>query len=232
MVHLKRYSMPRSWPLPVKGKTWVIRPLPGAHSKMNCMPLQVLIRDGLKFADTAKEAKSIITAGKIMVDKRIRKDPKFGIGMMDVVEIPETKTSYRVVVGKHGLEIKKIDKDNDKKLCLIKNKVSLRSGHFQLNLHDGRNIKLNKTEAAKYKTWESIVLQLPEQKIVGHYKLTKGSPAFIFGGKNSGLSGIIKDIKQRKSVLEKSNVIIKSDKKDVETLKRYVMPGDQVELSK
>lgn len=233
MAHLKRYFMPRSWPLPVKGKTWVIRPLPGAHAKRSCMPLQVFIRDWLKIADTSKEAKSIIHSGKIRVDKRVRKESKFGIGLMDIVEIPDIKTHFRVIVNKRGLDLKKIDaKDADKKLCSIVNKVSLRKGFFQLNLHDGRNIKLNKTEAAKYKPYDSIVISLPDQNILAHNKLAKGSIAFIYAGKNAGTSGIIQEVKQRKSMLEKSTVVLKTDKKKIETVKSYVIPGDQLEIMK
>lgn len=225
--------MPRSWPLPVKGKTFVIRPLPGAHSQHACMPLQVMVRDLLKVADNAKEAKQIINLGKVFVDKKVRKEPKFGIGLMDVVELPELKTYYRVTVDKNGLVLKKIDaKDADKKLCLITNKVSLRKGHFQLNLHDGRNIKLSKTEAAKYKVGDSVTIQLPDQKIVSHQKLAKGTHAFIFSGKNSGTSGVIQEVKQRKVLTEKSTVTLKTDKKNVETLKTYVFPGDQINVTK
>ena len=50
--HLKRLAMPRSWPLPRKTSIWVTRAAPGAHALELCMPLNVVVRDILEYANS------------------------------------------------------------------------------------------------------------------------------------------------------------------------------------
>ena len=42
--HMKRLTMPRSWPLTRKTEIWVQKPNPGGHSDEMCMPLGVILR--------------------------------------------------------------------------------------------------------------------------------------------------------------------------------------------
>lgn len=233
MAHLKRYAMPKDWRLPRKEKTFVVRPLPGMHTKNRCIPLQIILRDILHYAASAKEAKHILSKGNVLVDKKVRKDPKFSAGLMDIIEIPEMNKNFRIVVSKNGLILEKIQENEaGKKLCRIQNKTTIKGGITQLNLHDGRNIILaspkgkKETQKQDFMAGDSILISLPDQKILKHYKLAKGSPAFIIGGRNIGASGIIKDVHIRKSMLEKSTIMIKTKEKEIETLKDYVIAGD------
>jgi len=248
MAHLKRYAMPKDWHLPRKEKTFVVRPLPGMHTKNRCIPLQIILRDILHYAASAKEAKQILSKGNVLVDKKVRKDPKFSAGLMDIIEIPEMNKIFRIVVSKKGLTLEKIQENEaGKKLCRIQNKTTIKGGITQLNLHDGRNILLaspkgkkaqnlqrvsmhpatkKETQKQDFMAGDSILISLPDQKILKHYKLAKGSPAFIIGGRNIGASGIIKDVHIKKNMLEKSTIMLKTKEKEIETLKDYVIAGD------
>jgi small subunit ribosomal protein S4e len=232
MAHLKRYAMPKDWRLPRKEKTFVVRPLPGPHKKDRCIPLQVILRDILRYADSSREARQILSKGQVLVDKRVRKEPKFAAGLMDVIEIPEVNKSFRVVAGKKGLALERIqESETGRKLCRIQDKTTVKRGVTQLNLHDGRNILLpstgkGKTQKQEFNAGDSVLISLPDQKILKHYRLAKGSPAFITGGRNMGASGIIKDVNVRKNMLEKSTVTIKTKEKDIETLRDYVTAGE------
>ena len=231
MAHLKRYAMPKYWPLPRKEKVFVARPMPGPHPKDRCIPLQIVLRDILHYASSAKEAKQILSGGKVLVDKRVRKDPRFSVGLMDIIEIPEINESFRVIVNKRGLVLGKTESNKTgKKLCRILNKTTIKGGVTQLNLHDGRNLLLTKpkkeTPEQDFMVGDSVLVSLPDQKILKHYKLAKGIPAFIIGGRNIGASGVIKDVRTKKSMLEKSTVILKTKEKEIETLKDYVMAGE------
>lgn len=224
MAHLKRYAMPKSWPLARKKETWVVRPMPGAHALGRSIPLQIVLREILGVAETSKEAKSILNAGKIMVDKKVRKEPKFPVGLMDVIEIPETKKYLRIIPGERRLEFENISaEESNAKLCRIQGKTVLKGGLHQLNLHDGRNVIIGKKSA--YKCGDSLVIEIPNQRIVKHYAFEKGSPAFIIAGRNMGTEGTIKKIKRKKSMLEKSVVIMESKGKEIVTLIEYVFPG-------
>ncbi len=223
MAHLKRYAMPGTWPLARKRKVFVVRPSPGPHSRDNCVPLQVVLRDVLHYVEDAGEAKKILNRGKILVDKKVRKDVHYPIGLMDVLEIPDAKEQFRVGVSRKGLILGKISAgEAGRKLCRIQSKTVIKGGLAQLNLHDGRNIIVGKGKVS-YRTGDSVLIQLPEQEILKHFRLEKGSNAVITAGRNIGVKGKIRDIRVRKNMLEKSTVILESEGKNIETLLDYVM---------
>jgi len=223
-MHLKRYSIPKYWKLGKKERKFVISPRPGPHRKLECIPLLVALRDVLKICETNREAKDAINKGEVLVDKKARKDPNYPIGFMDVVEIPKIKKHYRVSVDRHGLLLEEIKiEESDKKLCRIQNKRKIKGGEIQLNLHDGRNVLTNKND---YRPNDSILIELPSQKILHHFKFEKSSSATIISGKNIGARGKVKDIFNRKTMLESNRVIIQAKDGDIETVKEYVLVGE------
>ncbi len=223
-MHLKRYLMPRYWGLKKKEKKWVVRPSPGPHPLNKCIPLLVLIRDVLKYAQTYNEAKKVIKDGKIIVDKRAIKNHKHPVGLMDVIEIPTIKKTFRVNVNRHGLYIEEIKPEESiRKLCRIQRKKIVKKGITQICLHDGRNILVDKDV---YKTGDSVMITLPDQKIIKHFKMEKGEKGKIISGKNIGISGTIKAVYKRKSMLEKSRIILEAAKKNIETSRDYVLVGE------
>ncbi|HDM89168.1 MAG TPA: 30S ribosomal protein S4e, partial [Candidatus Bathyarchaeota archaeon] len=104
-LHLKREASPPFWPIHRKKFVWTVKPRPGPHPVSRCIPLLLIIRDILGFAETRKEAKKIISQGKILVDGRVRRDDRYPVGLMDVVSIPELKMNYRVLPFKKGLTL-------------------------------------------------------------------------------------------------------------------------------
>jgi small subunit ribosomal protein S4e len=224
MGHMKRYLMPKYWPIPRKGEVFVTRPRPGPHSILSSMPLQVIVRDLLGYAEGAGEARRILRAGKLMVDGKVRKDPNFPVGLMDVVGIADTKEHFRVSVNRNGLFLEKIAKAHaGSKLCRIEGKNTLKGGKVQLNLHDGRNLLLKKDA---YKVGDSLLISVPEQRIIRHFSLAKGAHGLIIAGRNMGVDGKVAGVKHRKGMMEKATITLTSGKKEIQTLKKYVMVGE------
>jgi small subunit ribosomal protein S4e len=218
-MRLKRLVAPDFWKVPKKGTKWTVSPRPGPHKKFESLPLQILARDILKLVETGKEAKTIIRKGKIFVDGKPRKDHAFVAGLMDVVAIPELKKFYRILPTAKGLSLMEIPENESKvKLCRINDKKTLTKGRTQLNLHDGKNILVPKDI---YKTGDSVLLQLPEQKIAEHVKLENGSLVLIFKGKHMGKIGEVKGIIETKS-REPNKLICEIEGKKTETIKDYV----------
>ena len=181
MGKLKRLAAPKFWKIPRKEYKWTVCPRAGPHRKEECLPLQLIVRDMLKLAETGREAKKIIKRGEILVDGRPRKDHAYPVGLMDVVSIPKINKHFRALPSKAGIELVEIPKEEaDKKLCKIVNKTSIRGGKTQLNLHDGRNVLVEKDV---YKTGDSLLLKLPSQEILDHLKLEKDSLALILKGR-------------------------------------------------
>lgn len=223
MAHMKRYLVPKFWPVPKKERKWVVRPRPGPHPLGFCIPLQILVKDILGYAGSSGEARKIIRAGKILVDRKERKDPGFPVGLMDIVEVPEANECFRVILDRNGLSLERIGKEKTgSKLCRITGKNTLRGGAFQLNLHDGRNILIKGKNP--YRPGDTLLISLPEQKILRHFKLDKGSDALVISGANMGTRGKVKEIRERKSMLKKSTVTLEIEKgKTIDTLKEYVI---------
>lgn len=224
MAHMKRYVMPEFWPVPKKGRVFVIKPMPGPHGKRECIPLQVVLRDVLKYAENAKEAKDILKNEGVLVDKKTREELKFPVGLMDVIEITDANKYFRVTVDNRGLALESIEqKDAGKKLCRINGKTTIKGGVTQLNLHDGRNMLVKKDV---YNVGDSLVISLPDQKIIKHYEFERGKPATIIAGRNIGVRGKIKDIRKRENMLEKAIVLLDTKHGEIQTLRDYILVGE------
>ena len=211
--HLSRLAMPNTWKIKRKRIKWVTRPLPGPHSIDSGLPLNVLLRDTLKLARTAKEVKNILNNQEILIDGVRRKEPKFIVGLMDTVAIPKIKKYFRILFNKKGNIIAFEIKPDEAKVkpCKIKCSTVIKKGKFQLNLYDGKNIL---TKDKSYKVGDTAVIELPSQKIKEFLKLEKGATVYLTGGKHIGETGIVEDIKENR-------LVYKRGEDTFETLKNY-----------
>ena len=100
--HLKRLPAPRSWTIPRKTDFWVVKPSPGPHPIDTSVPLGLILRDMLKVCANAREARHILNGRGVLVDGRAVTDPKFPVGLMDVLTFAATKAHYRMLVNTRG----------------------------------------------------------------------------------------------------------------------------------
>jgi small subunit ribosomal protein S4e len=202
-AHLKREAAPGFWPIHRKEFMWTVRPTPGPHPIHQCIPLVIIVREVLGLAKTRKEAKKIVSQGKIHVDGRIIRDERFPVGLMDVVSIPEINKNYRVAPSEKGLILLSISEEEAKfKICRIENKKTLDKGNVELNLHDGRNMLISienpqKPDEDIYDTFDSLKISIPEQEILEHLKLEKGMMASFADGNNIGRYGTVTSIEEQ-----------------------------------
>ena len=224
---MKRYKMPSWWPLEKKTKKYVITPSPGPHSIKTSLPLGVVLRDMFKFSETNKESKQILNSRKVKVDGFIRTKLNFPVGVMDIVEIGDKK--YRIMPSKKGFEFVEISGENsNSKLVRLRDKKILKKGKIQLNLHDGKNIIVEKDE---YKSGDSIIYDIEKKTLIGSIPMKEGSKAIIFSGKNKGSKGIIQKI-IKSTGLSSSLISMKTDEREIITRKdqAYVIGDENVEV--
>ena len=215
--HQKRLSMPKTWNIPRKTRKWAVKSSPGPHSGIKSIPLLLVIRDVMKLANSSREAKKILHDGNILVDGVVKRDYKFPVGVFDVITIPKIDLSYRVFLDrKQRLSLRQIS-DPEVKLCRINDKTIVKGGNTQLNLHDGSNII---SDEYSYHTFDSVILSLPERKVVKHITYKPSSLALIIGGAHSGELATIEDIRKTRGAMPNMTALHSSY--DFETIEDYV----------
>lgn len=217
--HVKRLAQPSRWKIPKKEHTWAPKVRPGPHAEEDALPLVVAVRDLLELADTAREAKQAISAGRIHVDGRPCRDVRRGVGFMDVVSVPETEEQYRTLYDTHGriafLDIP--DQELGSKLVRIEDKSTVQKGRIQLNLHDGRNLVVKEDE---YSTGDVLRISIPDQKIVDHFRFEAGVPAYVIGGTHIGQ---IATITEKQIVRSSAPNLVKMENEEAfQTVEEYV----------
>ena len=206
---LKRQMAPTFWGINRKEKRFVITVRPGSHPKNYSIPTAVLLRDTLKKVKTLREAKSSIYDGKVKIDGVTQKSLHHSIGLMDVIELDGTTDVYRLVPKQgHILQPIKIDSaEKSKKLAKVKSKTNIKGGKTQLGFHDGRTIITD----MKANIDDTCLLQIPEQKILDVIKFEKNSQVIVTRGINTGLFGLVNEIKQGTFTLPKRISVIIDD---------------------
>ena len=190
--HLKRISAPHHWLLSKVGGIWATKSSQGPHKLRESMPLIVLLRNKFKLALTAREARLIVLAkeGNIAVDGKVRKDPKYPVGFMDVITLIKPNHNYRLlydVKGKFGLV--KISKDEAQyKLCKVTKRAKGDKGIPYITTNDGRTIRFPHPDIKEHDT---IKLNLQTNEITKHLKYEIGNEVIITGGNNIGRVGTI-----------------------------------------
>ncbi len=207
-------NAPGSWFVQRRTTKYIAKPLPGAHLLSESLPVALVLKQ-LGHAQTTAEAKKILNQHQVLVDGRRVKDPKAPVGIMDVIALPASKEYYRMVFDTKGrLQIVPISSaESQSKLCKVVNKTSVRGAKLQLNLNDGRNILADKSAAD---TGDTLVLNVPGQKIVQRLPLEKGALVYLLGGKHVGTLGVMDRI-------EDGEILFTANGQSIATAKRYAL---------
>ena len=200
---LKREAAPSFWPIHRKEATWAPMTRPGPHPRERSLPLVILIRDTLGYARSAKEAMRIIHNSKVKVDCLTRRDHRFPVGLMDVVEVHGINQVFRLLPKpRRGLSLSPVKQEEaGYKLCKITGKRTVAGRKIQVNLHDGRNLLLTGKEQAgkteqEYRVGGALQIALPSQKILGYVPFEEGDIGLVTDGRNEGLYGKITSISE------------------------------------
>lgn len=198
---LKRMHVPSFWPVAHKRFQWAPKTAPGTHPIATSIPLTIALKEMLGYGESRREVRFPISEGRVKIDGRVVRDPRFPLGYMDVLEIPDAKACYRALPHpKRGIILHPIgDEEKSFKLCKIRGKKTLRQGRVQLSLHDGRTIVLGEksergAEEPVYKPDDVLVIKLPTGEMMGRVQFSEGAYALIVGGKNRGSLGRIRQV--------------------------------------
>lgn len=136
--------------------------------------------------------------GNVVINGKVRKNHKFPVGIFDILSVPILKVNYLVLMDKKGeLSLQKISEEAaSQKLCRVNGKRIIKNGAIQLNLHDGRNILPGAHGyGVEIKTHDSLLISIPDNKIVQHLAYKEGSKVVVVGGRHSAQTGEIEEIR-------------------------------------
>ena len=185
MAHIKKTQMPKSWPVPRKGRGKRFVAVP-SHGISKGISLLFLLRDVLKIAKTRKEVRYMTLNGMVKVNNKVRKDENFPVQVFDSVNLERAKLNYRLEIVNRKFSLKKISaKDAESKIVKIGGKTILAKGGVQMNLDDGQNF-LSKE---RFSVGDSVVLNSVENKVKKILPLEEGAKVEIVLGKHAGEKG-------------------------------------------
>ena len=188
----KRLAASKVIPLHRKKCTWNVKAKPGPHKKRNSVAIGFVLRDLIGITKNLKETKRVLNAGSVLVDGKVVKDYRLPVGLFDLVAIvPEEKT-YRVSFSKKGkIVVLEEEKNKKEKICKVVGKSVISKGVVQLATNDGRSFKEKGSKAA---VGDSLLVEVPEQKIAKEIKLEQGKVALVVDGTHIGEVAKIKEI--------------------------------------
>ena len=200
---LKRLNTPKFLQIKRKHGKFFLKSYPGPHPSRFCLPLLHIVRDLLEIVDNHREAKKLINLGHFKVDGKVIRHKNYPVGLMDVLSIEKINKHYRILPDSHyGLFLHEIpEEESTFKLCRINQKTTVKGGHVQLNLHDGRNVLLKVKDPRNpkedvYKRMDVLKISIPDQEIIKNLKFKENNLALIMSGKNIGQIGKITNIKK------------------------------------
>lgn len=210
--HMKCLRAPNTWGLLRKENVFTTNPNPGAHPLRLGMAVSTVFKR-LGIVETTRECKKLLQAKEVLVDGKRVRDHRRLVGFMDLISLPETKEVYRVLLNQKGRLVasKVVAKESSQKLSKVTGKKVIGKDKIQINL-GSRNILLKEN---KYKVGDSLLLEVPSQKVLESFSLDKGNAILIIGGKHIGEQGILERVGGQR-------ILFKNEEgKLITTLKQY-----------
>merc|ERR1712105_81183 len=167
-----------------------IKPSSGPHKQGESLPIALFLRNRLKYALTMKELETICKQRLIKIDGKLRTDPRFPTGFMDVVQIEKTGENFRIIYDVKGrFIVHRINAAEAKyKLCRVREiKTGPKNVPF-LYTSDGRTIRYPDPAVRVH---DSVQVDIASGKIQDTIRFDTGNLCMITGGRNTGRVGTI-----------------------------------------
>ncbi|WP_299237352.1 30S ribosomal protein S4e [Natronomonas sp.] len=225
--HQKRLAVPKSWPVERKEETYTTKAAAGPHGE-DGVPLLIVLRDVLGYADSKKEARYALDQDSVLVNGTAVSDERRPIGMFDILAFVEREEYYRVFPDEGGrLSLTPIDAESaGSKLGKIVGKRQVPGGDTQLTLHDGRTLLVE--DASAYAGNDSIVVSNDTTDIVAHFTYEEGALVTAVSGAHAGRIGTIDEIQVTPGSSANNVLIDAADGEErFETIEEYVVVIDE-----
>jgi len=222
--HQKRLSVPNSWPVERKTETFTVKADAGPHGEAG-VPLLIVLRDVLGYADTRKEARYALDQDSVLINGKAVSDEERPVGMFDILAFTEREEYYRVFPGQGGrLSLTPLDAESaGSKLGKVVNKQHVPGGDVQLTLHDGQTLVV---ENEDYDTADSLIVDNETDEVVAHFEYEEGALVTAVNGEHAGEVGRVDAIQVTPGSAD--NIVqIEQDDGAFETVEDYVVVIDE-----
>ena len=193
--HLKRHQVPKNWPVPRKGTTFVVKPNSDLDSGV---PILIAMRDMLKATQNRREVKKAIHEKNILLNNKPARNEKQSVVLFDTLTIVPMKKSYRMGLTSNGKFKLEETKEANIKVARVVNKKTLKGKKTQLNLSDGKNY----LSELKCDTNDSVLIDFKTNNVTECLKMKEKSNVIIFAGKHAGTQGVISKINPERKMAE------------------------------
>lgn len=172
------------------GGIYAPKPTTGPHKQRECMPLIIILRNRLKYALTRREVNIICMQKLVHVDNKVRTDLNFPVGFMDVVKIPKSSDTFRLLYDTKGRFVLHhvTEAEANFKLCRVQQQALTKKMVPYVVTHDGRTIRYHDP---LIKRNDTIKLNLETGKIVDFVKFEVGNTVMVTRGHNTGRVGVM-----------------------------------------
>lgn len=218
MTHQKRLSAPKHYPIKRKENKYVSS-IKGSRSSEAAIPTVVILRDVLGYAENEKEAKKIVKQGDILRNGEEIRDIKQGIGILDVVELPELEKAFRTVRKGEYLKFLPVD-DSEKVAAKIVNKRE-EGDRFVYRLHNGENYNTKD----EFDTGNTLVFNDGVEEI----ELEKGNKVLVTDGKHAGETAELEEMTERGMGKDTARIIREDKEFETETENLLAIGSIEVE---
>ncbi|MFB6182853.1 MAG: hypothetical protein ABEI78_02185 [Candidatus Nanohaloarchaea archaeon] len=184
--HQKRLSAPKHYPIERKKGTYITT-IEGSRSSENAIPVTLLLREVLEYADTKKEVKKILKEGKVLRNGDKIRNPRQGVGILDVIELPDAEEAYRVIKEGENLKFQPVN-DPEKVLAKIIDKRQ-EGEEYIYRLHNGENYRTKD----EFETGSSLLFKNGGAKEI---PLEEGAKVLVAGGQHAGEIAELKGIRE------------------------------------
>jgi small subunit ribosomal protein S4e len=223
--HQKRLAVPNSWPVARKEQTYTVKADAGPHGEAG-VPLLILLRDVLGYADSRKEARYALRQGSVLINGEPARDVERPVGMFDILGFEEREEFYRVFPDEGGrLSLTPIDEDAaGSKLGKVTGKRHVDGGRVQLTLHDGRTLVTDREDIGGN---DSIVIDNDDGAIVAHFPYEEGALVTAVRGSHAGEIGSVERIEVTPGSAPNDVIVSQDGDEGFETIAEYVVVIDE-----
>jgi small subunit ribosomal protein S4e len=228
--HQKRLSAPKRWPVERKTETFTVKADAGPHGEAG-VPLLVVLRDVLGYADSRKEARYALNQDNVVINGTAVSDEERPVGMFDILAFQEREEYYRVFPGEGGrLALTPIDAEAaQSKLGKIVEKRDVPGGDVQVTLHDGQTLLV---EDEAYTPGDSLVVANESDDVVAHFEYEEGALVTAVAGSHAGEIGRIDEIQVTPGSAANNVIASQDDTPGVsgdgfETIAEYIVVIDE-----